>query len=320
MKNTNKSLIEVSLGKEAHRFARKIEVPLGKEAHRFARKFAMEQATLKKRKQVYLNTLSVYAVRCYLNWLGIESDLSQSDSWNLILRNKLDVADLLIPEVGRLECRPVLPGEKSIALPTEVRRDRIGYLAVQFNEELDSVKLQGFAPIAAQFRLTSLQDLDVLIDCLNPKRPVRLSQWLQSTFNDGWQTIEALLKPEQIDWAFSYGASRSSRLASISRAKQIDLGSAADELDNHQAILAVTLVPETDRQMDVLIQIHPATGQTHLPPHLQLKIVDETGKTFTATASHADRCIQQRFMSDFGECFSLQLTLGAASITENFSI
>ena len=72
--------------------------------------------------------------------------------------------------------------------------------------------------------------------------------------------------------------------------------------------------------MDVLIQIHPATGQTHLPPQLQLKIVDETGKIFTAIAGHTDNHIQQRFESDFGENFSLQLTLGAVSITENFSI
>ena len=297
-----------------------IQVPLGKDAHRFARNFAMEQVTLKKRKQVYLNTLSVYAVCCYLKWLGIESDLSQSDSWNLILRSKLDVADLLIPEVGKLECRPVLPGETSIALPAEVRCDRIGYLAVQFSEELDSVQLQGFAPVPAQFRLTRLQDLNALIDRLNPKKAVQLGQWLQSTFDTGWQTVEALLQPEQIDWAFSYGASRSSRLASISRAKPINLGWDANGLDSQQAILVVTLVPETDRQIDIRIQIHPTPDRRHLPVHLQLTVVDETGKTFTAIASNADKYIQQRFMSDLGERFSLQLTLGDVNIIENFAI
>ncbi len=52
---------------------RQITVPLGIEAHRKAQQFAAEQATPQKRKRVYLNTLAVYAVHNFLNWLKIET-------------------------------------------------------------------------------------------------------------------------------------------------------------------------------------------------------------------------------------------------------
>ena len=304
-----------------------IEIPLGNEAHGLARQFAAEQAMLQKRKQVYLNTLAVYAVRCYLGWLGIESDLSQSDSWNLILRNKLDVADLLIPEVGRLECRPVLPGERSIALPAETRCDRIGYLAIQFNEELDRVQLRGFAKVAAQFRLTSLQNLDALVDCLNPKEPIQLRKWLQKTFEVSWHAVDTLLRPEQVDWAFRYGAASRSggfdsneRTHSISRARPIDFGMAENWMESHKAILVVTITPETEQQTDILVQVHPPADRPHLPANLTLTIVDDLGKPLIAKAGDADNYIQQRFRVEPGEQFSLKLTLGTVSVTENFAI
>ncbi|MBW4575777.1 MAG: DUF1822 family protein [Aphanothece sp. CMT-3BRIN-NPC111] len=123
-----------------------VTVPLRKEAHYWARAFAAEQATPHKGKRVYLNTLAVYAVHTYLKWLQIDTDLDDGDSWHPGVRPLFDVADLVIPSVGKLECRPVLPGETSFTLPAEVLEDRIGYLAVQFKETLNEVDLLGFVP------------------------------------------------------------------------------------------------------------------------------------------------------------------------------
>ena len=121
-----------------------LTVPLGSLAHALARPFAAEQITPQKGKKTYLNTLAIYAVHTYLKWLQIETEISQGDSWHPLKRALFDVADLVIPGVGKLECRPVLPGETAFSLPPEVTEDRIGYVAVQFNERLNEVQLLGF--------------------------------------------------------------------------------------------------------------------------------------------------------------------------------
>lgn len=86
------------------------------------------------------------------------------------MRAIFDVADLLLPGIGKLECRPVLPGESKIILPAEVIQNRIGYVALQFNEQLDSVELLGFATTAMveapTIQITRLLELGVLIDTM----------------------------------------------------------------------------------------------------------------------------------------------------------
>lgn len=148
-----------------------IEVSLLLEAHRWAEQFAAEQATVAKGKQVYLNTLSVYAVHTYLKWMSIWTDLAQSDCWHPELRARFDIADLVIPKVGKLECRSLLPKQTEFVLPPEVIRDRVGYVVVQFTTTLDRVTLLGFLPVfnalaslpISIIRLTSLEHLLDLI-------------------------------------------------------------------------------------------------------------------------------------------------------------
>jgi hypothetical protein len=123
-----------------------LTVPLELKAHEMARQLAAVQSTVQKGKRVYLNALAVYAVHSYLKWLQIETDLNSSDSFNPVKTALANVADLVIPGIGSLECRPVLPGEIAIFLPEEVIENRIGYVGVQFSDRLDSVQLLGFAP------------------------------------------------------------------------------------------------------------------------------------------------------------------------------
>ena len=108
-----------------------LEIPLGIEAHRLAGEFATEQVNTEKSKRVYLNILAVYAVHRYLKWLGIETSLMQSDSWNPILRNKWNVADLEIPRIGKLECY-VFYLEKPLFLYL-MKLERIASVISEFN-------------------------------------------------------------------------------------------------------------------------------------------------------------------------------------------
>jgi hypothetical protein len=147
-----------------------LTVPIELKAHEMARQLAAVQSTVQKGKRVYLNALAVYAVHSYLKWLQIETDLNSSDSFNSAKTALANVADLVIPGIGSLECRPVLPGETTIILPEEVIESRIGYVGVQFSDRLDSVQLLGFAPTLdssnppQQIAVAELMPIDTLIE------------------------------------------------------------------------------------------------------------------------------------------------------------
>jgi len=315
-----------------------INVPLGREAHAIAGQFAAFQATQEKGKQVYLNTLAVYAVHSYLKWMEIEANLSQSDSWHPGLQSLSDVADLVLPDIGTLECRPVLPGEISVPIPPQATEDRIGYVAVQFSESLDEVQLLGFArPVNAskepqQIAIANLQPLDVLLDYIpetsTSTLPVNLSRWLENIFEAGWQTVEALFSPQAANPTLSVRSAHQlgeinveNPVASVKRGKLIDLGI---QVAGNPVALVVTLIPaDTEEEVDIRLQIYPAGSQIYLPQSLQLMVLDETDATFPeleATARSADNCLQLEFSGQAGEQFSVKLALGDVSITQDFLI
>lgn len=184
-----------------------IEIPLGIEAHRLAKQFAAEQDNPEKRKQVYLNTLAVYAVHRYLHWLQIETNFTTSDSWNPLLRSRWNVADLWLPTIGKLECRPVLPEEKVIELPEEVREDRIAYLGVQFSERLDYVQILGFKAAVEEavspkvISVSELRSLDRFIPYLEwiaqkgVSPTINVAAWLQNEVDQIAQELSWIVLP-----------------------------------------------------------------------------------------------------------------------------
>lgn len=301
-----------------------LSVPLPRVAHNLARQFAAEQVTPAKGMRVYLNTLAVWAVHRYLSWLKIEVDLSAGDSWQPGIRALFDVADLVLPNLGKLECRPVLPGETILTLPPEVTQNRIGYLPVHFSDRLEEVQLLGFASAAAledfpeQLPLTELQPLEVLLEQLDqlvldsslPKTPVNLSQWLQNIFETGWQTVEEVFVSPIPALAF--------RRSSLRRAKLIEL--VTNQL-SYSLALVVTLKPEEGKQLGILLQLYQAEQATALPPHLKLIVLTATGEVFREiTATESDTFIQYQFSGQPGENFSVQVVLGETSFTETFVI
>lgn len=147
-------------------------IALTPENHQVAKKFAIQQDNTEKAKQVYLNTLAVLAVKTFLEEISFPPDLEAGDSWNAGIRCFHDVADLLIPDLGKIECRPILPGDTKVSLPIEVLEDRIAYIAVRFQEELDQVQLLGYHPTldpnlpSHQLEISQLEPIENLIDYL----------------------------------------------------------------------------------------------------------------------------------------------------------
>jgi hypothetical protein len=322
-----------------------LTVPLGREAHAIARQFAAEQTTPQKGKQTYLNTLAVYTVHSYLKWLQVDTNLDQGDSWHPGKRALFDVADLVLPGIGKLECRPVLPGEAAISLPPEVTQDRIGYVAVQFSESLNEVKLLGFvravaiSPVSEQILIAELQPLDALLDCIPDPIPqpavaqpvpsasqvrVNLSRWLDNIFEFGWQTVEALLNAEAAKLALNLRSAEQLREIStrdsainIRGGKLINLGM---QLANQQVVLTVKLTPRSESEVDIRLRVYPAFGQIDLPANLQLMVCDKSGICLETQARSIDNWIQLEFSGEKGEQFSVKVALGDVSVTEDFVI
>ncbi|MDX2098841.1 MAG: DUF1822 family protein [Leptolyngbyaceae cyanobacterium bins.59] len=173
-----------------------LSIPITPLARQTARTFAEQQPDTEKAKQVYLNTLAVWIVNDYLQMLGTETDLKGSDSWNPIARLCADIADLKLWGSNRIECRPVLPGQRVCTIPPETWEDRLAYLAVQIAETEREGILLGFIPEARQstILLHEFQSLDQLLERLHAIPVViRLSQWLHGAFESGWLAIEHLI-------------------------------------------------------------------------------------------------------------------------------
>ncbi len=162
-----------------------ITIPLGLKAHDFAARFALEYQNRELSKRVYLNTLAVYAVHRYLKWFEIDSNLDASDSWNLELLGIRDIGDLIVPWVGKLECRPVLPGQTTFTIPADVSEEkRIAYVPVQFEDKLDHAEILGFKEIVGTSDPVTEINLDSIADTTN------LFQFLQRIRLENWPLEE----------------------------------------------------------------------------------------------------------------------------------
>jgi Protein of unknown function (DUF1822) len=318
-------------------------VPLSFEAHALAERFQRGQSSPQRAKQVYLNTLAVYAVDFYLRCLGVETEADKSDSRNLLCLKFMNVADLWVKSIGRLECCPVLPESTIMRIPEEARADRVGYVAVKLERSLKQATLVGFTATAvAELPLSQLRALAEFPGYLQQFRqfriPVNLGRWLDSlkedlskleepsnpnelipactelddSLEEGWQKLEAILSPEELTPGFKM------RSSLVERGKHIYL---ATQVTQQTIVLVVNLNPQSENDINIIIQIHPKSGQLYLPETLQVSILDEQQiAVMQATASSTNQNIQFDFNAEPGERFSVQMTLGEISVIEDFVI
>jgi Protein of unknown function (DUF1822) len=291
-------------------------VPLSFEAHEIAQQCG-KQSSRKKFKQVYLNTLAVYAVDSYLRCMGFETDWPVSDSRNSLMLKFMDVADLDVKQVGKIECRPVLPDAEACQIPYDAWGDRIGYVAVQLDQSLKQATLLGFTQtVAKEVPLAEMRSLEDLLACMNriqQLKPVNLMNWFDEVFDAGWQVIDEVLNSQQLQLNF-----RSNNTVPIERGQKIDLGM---QLAEQSVALVVTLPPEPDSEVDIQVQVYPMGNQTYLPPGLKLMLTDESEEVLLrAESREADNFLNFEFSADLRELFSITVALGEASIKQSFRL
>jgi Protein of unknown function (DUF1822) len=307
-------------------------VNLDRTAHEWAAKFAAGQTSIAKGRQVYLNTLAVYAVRHYLSCVcQLDLDLDRGDSWQVELQSIMNVADLVIPNVGKIECLPVLLSTSEIELPIESIGDRIGYVIVQFSDELNSVKLLGFVtrPELDIISLTQLQPLDSLLDLIYSLRVSNLSEFLSGMLGLGWEPIENLMTTDRknplVSKEFSLrntGITTPSdnsydSIRDFTAGKTINLSASISSIP---LLLLIGLNQQSDGRVQVKIRLHSGGGVPVLPATIELLLKAANGDLLSQVKyPRAMNFIQlPSFKLEPGKEFKIQVVLGDDSFTESF--
>jgi Protein of unknown function (DUF1822) len=373
-----------------------ISMPLTQADLQNAGQFAQEQSSPDKAKQVYDNTIAVLAVNHYLQLIDIETDLKASDCWNLAGRLGADIADLMLPGIGRLECRPTYQLDQTCFIPPDALMDRVGYVFVQIDEAYREGVLLGFVPKIDQSEvwLNQIKPLDDLIDhlaSLEQSRLIHLRQWLNQQFESDWQTVEAVLKTSEAELAIAFRGNplkmrsesniqnvvaqiydstdstqhgvlaerlgnmgisspeailalthlirttedEETRWTAAESLWMIDPGNpvagihrVADlgmQLGGHAIALMVAIVPKGDKEMAVLLRIYPMGESSHLPPGLELRLLDEAGNLCTPAICARgvnepvlDPFMQLKLYGQIDSQFSVEVKLGETNLSKNF--
>jgi hypothetical protein len=298
-------------------------VALSIEAHGIAQEYSEGISNALKRQQVYLNNLAVYAVEYYLRCMGFDTDWLCSDSRHRLVIQLMNVADLEVKNLGKIECRPVLSTAEVCEIPAEVWEERIGFVAVQLTSNLQEAKILGFTTQPqAEIPLSQLQSLEDFLLYLSElevaKSPqhqdssslVKIGQWLDGFVDAGWETIEHLLNPQQLGLAFKSAVS-------MTRGQKIDLGVQFEQIS---IALVVKIAAGSEGEVDILTQVYPV-GNHVLPQGVKLNITDELGENVLEVISRdEDNWIQLEFTAELGEKFQITVAYGDSQQSKLFVV
>jgi hypothetical protein len=299
-------------------------VPLALAAHNWGEQFRCHHSHPHKAKQVYLNTLAVFAVNNYLNCQGWITSLETSDSWNLIMQTLMDVADLDLPGYGKLECRFVLPEAKSLAIPPEVWSERIAYVAVKLDNSLQQATLLGFMTKVEQTeiplsQLKPILDLPAYLETQKQSQLdtqlIPLSQWLVGIFAAGWQKLDQLPMSSSNLCFRSFPQLTDNQLESLN---QGITGIKLLQLESCQIVLILNLIRSQGEEMEVSVKICPTNNSSHLPEKLQITILDDKNNPVMQAQAKNTETIEFRFSGESKELFSIKASLNNFSMVENF--
>lgn len=306
-------------------------MPLPQTAHRLAQEFCQHHTDSTVAKRVYLNTLATYAVKSYLEYFGIETNLELSDEWNPVFQALADTGALHIEQKGILECRPMLPEATACHIPADIQSNRVGYVAVQLNSSLDEAILLGFTPTvnSDNLAINDLQPIDNLLDYVEPLPSAqslaltRLSDWLQGVMTTGWQTFDELMIQPQPALSFRHApVSMTQHLsmqddANVSRGQIIEI----ELLDaTIRLALAVGVKPESETSVQVWVMIFALDNVLQLPSDLDLMILDDADNVVMHAQARETESIELKFGGDIGDRFDIKVVLGEQAVTRAFVI
>ena len=322
------------------------QIPLTLSAQITARQFSARQSSPEKARQVYQNTLAVWAVNTYLQYLGWATSLKTSDSWDMRMQILLNIADLELPNHGKLECLSVLPGDKMAIVAEEVRDERIAYIIVEIAESLKTARLRGFVSkiSSSTIPLNSLDAISILPEYLetyhhhlaSTKQLLpKLSNWFAKKSEFGWQNLDDLLFP-QTGMVFRVASStsnfrtgvfnrsspaietRKTPHKEVSRVKIWDLET---EEERVRIALVINLISVDYEELEISVKVCPTDENAYLPQSLTIQILDETQQpVLQAKTKSTNENIEFFLSGETGEFFSIRAILNDEIKTESFMI
>ncbi|MGF1540523.1 MAG: DUF1822 family protein [Pleurocapsa sp.] len=294
-----------------------------------AEEFRVKHGNPLKAKQVYLNSLAVIAVNYYLNFLGWATNLEGSNSWNFWLQTMMDVADLEIPNYGKIECRFVLSNQNRITLPADISCQRLAYIIVRLNNSLTEAELLGFIPQinSTELALSDLKPITQLPAYLSQykrsaviNKPTKLSQWLEGLVENSWHQLEELFSPSmKFNFRnFSPLKTQNSNnlFPGVSRVKLIDL----EDPENNHIALILTVFAHTTKELDISVKVCPGNKSRYLPQGLELVILDLTKKPIMQAQANHTETIEFCFTGELGEDFAIEVSLDDYIKVESFIV
>ena len=302
------------------------KVPLSYQAHSIAQECREGLSNTQKSQQVYLNSLAIYAVNYYLDCLGFATDWQNSDSRNPLLIKLLNTADLIIPNLGKIECLPVLPDADFFPMNAEISDERICYIAVQFQSSLKEATILGFTrKIEDKIPLNKLSDLEELLEYLDSLEQtkvslaepvsepilIKLGDWLEGIIDTGWQTVEQLLNPQQLQ--FRSALRDKTR---VTRGQRIDLDGA---LQQEPLALIFEITSDNQDTFDIVAEVQPIEKH-YLREGVKIGITDKAGNHLQATSRTTDNWIQLGFKAEKDEEFAVTVSIDNHEITQQFIV
>ncbi|MEG4210362.1 DUF1822 family protein [Microcoleus sp. S13_B4] len=91
-----------------------MEFPIDAKVYNLALAYASEQANLENGLKLFYNTMTVWAVNHFLGWMEFETILDKHDDWTLAIEAVLDLADLMLPGIGKIQCCRICEEESAI--------------------------------------------------------------------------------------------------------------------------------------------------------------------------------------------------------------
>ncbi|HEY9827245.1 MAG TPA: DUF1822 family protein [Stenomitos sp.] len=309
-----------------------VRFPLSTLAQQTAQQFADEQPTAYQARRVLHNTLAVWSVHEFLASVGIDSDITQGYLWNPCVRSCTDVADLMLSEIGRIECRPLLETETTCYIPPEAWWDRLAYVAVKIHHTCTEVSLLGFWFQAEQMKtsistLHGMQALGAYLTQLKQHasklagKYVVLRNWLDPRYSDDWLDAEALLAPTTGPFVFRWRSTatfaleeKSTAQAGLARGKMIQVGST-------MLPLVVQIQPIADHRVQLCVQVFAPMHFRSVPQGLLLQVLDASDKICMQThARSQDSVLQLQFSGVLGEVFQVVIAAGLTRVVKTFVI
>lgn len=291
-----------------------------------------------KAEQVYLSHLADYAARYYFGLCGYAVSERSRSTLDFLDRALSDSTTITVLGYGSFACLVVSIGASALAIPASALAAPVGYMVVEFDDELAEATVVGFLPqtqevSVAVAQLRSLTELPDYLNRLNPlaSAATQLNRWWDRSVDQGWTLVSEIAADIASEPTLAF---RSRRSESAVGEPEVPAEALPDDglicrktlsLSSTEATFSLTLMMErfaqADRNVNILAKLSPDLGQAYLPADVQLMAADDSFSPFSSMRSRDQSpFIELKFRASPGDYFRLTVAFEGVAVAEDFII